>query len=75
MVPTDCSNRLARLESCFYLAVPCRSGEPGSCLLTPPDAVGDPEAELTPAQLANQALLAARKAIVRWAALLFILWP
>lgn len=46
--------------------IPCRSGSPGSCLLTPPDAVGDASAELTPAQLANQALLAARKAIVRW---------
>jgi hypothetical protein len=42
-----------------------RSGSPGDALLTPPDAVGDAAAELSPAQLANQALLAARRAIVR----------
>jgi hypothetical protein len=54
------------LLSCCCVLRLCRSGAPGSCLLTPPDAVGDESAELTPAQLANQAVLAARKAIVRW---------
>lgn len=43
----------------------CRSAGPGDVILTPPDAVGDPAAELTAAQLANQAVLAARRAIVR----------
>jgi hypothetical protein len=44
----------------------CRSATPGSCLLTPPDAVGDEASALSPAQLANQALLAARRAIVAY---------
>jgi hypothetical protein len=47
---------------CLY---DCRAGTPASALLTPPDAVGDVAAELTAAQLANQALLAARRAAVR----------
>eukprot|EP00879_Flechtneria_rotunda_P017242 GHRR01018063.1.p1 GENE.GHRR01018063.1~~GHRR01018063.1.p1 ORF type:complete len:332 (+),score=158.96 GHRR01018063.1:91-996(+) len=43
-----------------------KSASPRSVLLTPPDAVGDPAAEVKPAQLANQALLAARKAIIKY---------
>jgi hypothetical protein len=52
-------------EMCCFVLPGCRSGTPGAVLLTPPDAVGDPDVELTGAQLANQAVLAARRAIVR----------
>ena len=40
-----------------------KEGTPGDAVLCPPDAVGDPGSTLTPAQLSNQLVLAARKAI------------
>lgn len=39
---------------------------PQECILTPPDAVGDPTAQLTPAQLSNQAVLAARGLVMQY---------
>jgi hypothetical protein len=42
-----------------------KEGTHGEALLCPPDAVGDPAAALTAAQVANQAVLAARAVIVK----------